>query len=341
MLLVFATVALASIVMPAVGSGGDPPPTATPSGTADITGTIEYTGERGPVSSARPIIMFLSASPLFDGSPVAFALVDTNGGDFVLSAPAPDEYYLGMLLDLNGDAMPTVGDPFEIYDDRTSAPGDPLAAPQAGLALSFGDAGGLPGVEGTATYTGSLGTVSVTSPIRVEVFRDAEFTDPIDATGTVVNNGDRYAFVLLTAEDHYLRAYLDLDNDDGIDPDEPFTLYDGKIAPPGDPLPREDPMLDIGFGDEAVASPTPTTTTTPSPSPTSEAPACVGDCNGDGLVTVDEIIVGVNIALGQANTTQCPSFDTDANAMVTVDELVRAIGNGLNGCTAELGSDLR
>jgi len=39
--------------------------------------------------------------------------------------------------------------------------------------------------------------------------------------------------------------------------------------------------------------------------------ACTGDCNDDGLVTVDEIILGVNIALGSAELTQCQRFDGD------------------------------
>jgi len=310
------------------GDGSLPTPTATATPTqppAVISGTIEYTGELGPVSPSKPIIMFLLASPAFDGPPVAFALVDTNGGAFVLNAPSPGDYYLGMLLDTNGDNMPAVGDPYEIYNDRTMPPGDPLAAPQTGVVLSFGDAGGLPGAQGTATYTGSLGSVSETSPIRVGVFRDADFTDPM-AQSLVVTNGGPYAFVLLGAEDHYLRAYLDLNNDDNLDAGEPLTLYADKITPPGDPLPREAAMLDISFGDGAVMTPGPTVTPTP------ERPTCVGDCNGDGQVTVDEIIVGVNIALGETDIAVCPAFDADGNGTVTVDELVQGIDNALNGC---------
>jgi len=63
------------------------------------------------------------------------------------------------------------------------------------------------------------------------------------------------------------------------------------------------------------------------------APAgCAGDCNGDGAVTVDELIKGVNIALGSASLDQCSSFDTNGDGEVTVDELVRAVNNALTGC---------
>jgi hypothetical protein len=36
------------------------------------------------------------------------------------------------------------------------------------------------------------------------------------------------------------------------------------------------------------------------------APTCVGDCDDDGTVTVDEIVKGVNIALGELPLDQCP-----------------------------------
>jgi hypothetical protein len=62
--------------------------------------------------------------------------------------------------------------------------------------------------------------------------------------------------------------------------------------------------------------------------------ACAGDCNGDGAVTVDELIKGVNIALGTAPLDQCPSFDANGDLVVTVDELIRAVNNALAGCAA-------
>jgi subtilase family protein len=62
------------------------------------------------------------------------------------------------------------------------------------------------------------------------------------------------------------------------------------------------------------------------------AAQCVGDCSGDSAVTIDELLTGINIALGTALPTQCPSFDTDHSQSVTVDELLTAIGNALNGC---------
>jgi hypothetical protein len=66
--------------------------------------------------------------------------------------------------------------------------------------------------------------------------------------------------------------------------------------------------------------------------------ACTGDCDGNGEVFVDEILVGTNIALGQALLSQCRAFDANGDGEVTVDELLRAIDHALNGCPAGLRS---
>ena len=60
--------------------------------------------------------------------------------------------------------------------------------------------------------------------------------------------------------------------------------------------------------------------------------ACVGDCNGDDAVTVDEIVKMVNIALGGLNVSECPAGDRDDSGTITVDEIVQAVNNALVGC---------
>jgi hypothetical protein len=59
---------------------------------------------------------------------------------------------------------------------------------------------------------------------------------------------------------------------------------------------------------------------------------CLGDCSGNNSVSVDELIKGVNIALGNLPLGSCPSFDRDDSREVTVDELIRAVSNALSGC---------
>jgi hypothetical protein len=61
------------------------------------------------------------------------------------------------------------------------------------------------------------------------------------------------------------------------------------------------------------------------------AVACVGDCDGDELVSVDELVQGVNIALGLEDASSCPALDPGDDG-VTVDDLVRAVTASLTGC---------
>lgn len=94
----------------------------------------------------------------------------------------------------------------------------------------------------------------------------------------------------------------------------------------------------------ATATVTATATTTPTPPPTATATAsatptedaviepCTGDCNGDGEVTVDEIVLGIGIALGNAAIETCVRFDANADGQVTVDEVVQAVNRALDGC---------
>lgn len=61
---------------------------------------------------------------------------------------------------------------------------------------------------------------------------------------------------------------------------------------------------------------------------------CVGDCDSNGRITIEELVRGVNIALNRAAVSVCPQFDRNASGEVTVDELVAAVNAALRGCTA-------
>ncbi len=56
-----------------------------------------------------------------------------------------------------------------------------------------------------------------------------------------------------------------------------------------------------------------------------------GDCNGDQTVGINELILGVSIALGMRPVSACGAFDRNFNGRVTIDELLRAVGYALNG----------
>jgi hypothetical protein len=61
------------------------------------------------------------------------------------------------------------------------------------------------------------------------------------------------------------------------------------------------------------------------------AQTCVGDCNDDGSVQINELILGVNIALNVVALSECPSLD-NGQGMVTVDRLIAAVNSALCDC---------
>ncbi len=80
-----------------------------------------------------------------------------------------------------------------------------------------------------------------------------------------------------------------------------------------------------------TASLTPTTTT---PTPTNTPKPCLGDCNGDGEVLVNELITMVNIALDTANVSSCTAGDADGGGDITINEIIAAVNNALTACPA-------
>jgi len=81
---------------------------------------------------------------------------------------------------------------------------------------------------------------------------------------------------------------------------------------------------------------TPTTTATPSatlPPTLTPTPACAGDCNGSGEVSVPEIVTLVNALLGTADPASCPAGDRNHDGRITVNEVVAAVIAALVGCS--------
>lgn len=64
------------------------------------------------------------------------------------------------------------------------------------------------------------------------------------------------------------------------------------------------------------------------------AVACVGDCDGDDRVAINELVVGVNIALGSQPPTTCQAFDCEGNGTVPINCLVQGVNSALTGCPA-------
>jgi len=50
------------------------------------------------------------------------------------------------------------------------------------------------------------------------------------------------------------------------------------------------------------------------------------------VVSIDDIVLCVNIALGTSPFADCTQCDADGDGMVTVAELLQVVNNALSGC---------
>lgn len=68
---------------------------------------------------------------------------------------------------------------------------------------------------------------------------------------------------------------------------------------------------------------------------------CVGDCNGDGSVRIDELILGVQVDLGSAPVDACPAIDCNEGLPpIIVACMVIAVDNALEGCASDQCGEL-
>lgn len=62
------------------------------------------------------------------------------------------------------------------------------------------------------------------------------------------------------------------------------------------------------------------------------AALCRGDCNGDGRVTINELVRGVTVALGEGVYRFCPPVDSNGDRQVAINELIGAVSVALSAC---------
>ncbi len=61
-------------------------------------------------------------------------------------------------------------------------------------------------------------------------------------------------------------------------------------------------------------------------------PECTADCDGNRRVSIDELLVAVEIALGQRELIDCVPADRDRDGTLVVAELVAGLRGALEGC---------
>lgn len=101
------------------------------------------------------------------------------------------------------------------------------------------------------------------------------------------------------------------------------TCTPGACAPPS--CPPGGAIVCQPCGCDCRCAPTAT------PTPTPPGAGCAGDCDGDGRVTIAELVRGVAVALGIAPAARCGAY-ADCGASGCLQRLVEAVADSLHGC---------
>ena len=59
---------------------------------------------------------------------------------------------------------------------------------------------------------------------------------------------------------------------------------------------------------------------------------CAGDCDGNGGISIADVVTMVNIGLGLQGPEACASGDADGSGSITINEIVAAVNQALQGC---------
>lgn len=135
--------------------------------------------------------------------------------------------------------------------------------------------------------------------------------------------------VTISASAGFGTYFLTVANPVAIDPNGlavSISVSDGTIV-----VRNETPAATATATQTPTQTLTPTRTPTVTPTPTSTPRLCVGDCNDDQSVTVNELITMVDIALGNAQSSACP-HGVPSSSQVDIALILTAVNNALSGC---------
>jgi len=313
-------------------------PSMTPSASATASGTLTSSPTASPTVTATesatvPATTTNTPTPSMTSTMSPTQTVSVTSTPPATTTMTPTELFTATVVSttITATAVPTVS---------TTATVSPTLTQPPTVTATWTSTASVTGTE-TSTTTASPTPSSTSTPTQTATFSSAPTASPTDtATATPTNT--------LTATPT-----------DTATASAPITSPPTQAATPtstSSPLPTgsatatatdastETPVATATPTAPATSteSPSPSMTMLPTSSPTPPSPTatpsavCVGDCSHQGLVTVDNLVLGVDIALGSQQVDACAAFDANGDGRVTVDELVAAVGNALHGCRTTL-----
>jgi hypothetical protein len=232
----------------------------------------------------------------------------------------------------------------QLYFDSNATGLLNVSAVGAGTPTTGGQSGTeLPGLSDSAGNDGycfvdlgdghGLATLYVANDTLGEILKYALVSGSWTASGTITAAGVHGVTGVVGGSDVTLYATGTTGTDGTLYSFTDSTGINGTVSGTATTLvtaPSNQAFRGVALAPVGAVTPTPTATATPNLTPI----PCMGDCNHDGTITVDELLTGVNIALSTVPLDQCPEFDCDHTQSVTIDCLILAVNEMLDGCTA-------
>jgi hypothetical protein len=281
-----------------------------------------------PVVADFQIQALLASTASLIGAVTAVQSGDLNSDGWPdLVAVDPDTSAIKLLFNTTGEATPTPTP----SQTRTPKPTlTPTPTPPPMVYINVGSASGGPGDTVTITVSLQASGAEVAATANDISFDSSALS--LDPSNCRVNPTiDKWLIASLVWDSAYekdMRFFVRSNRDSAPVPDGTLYSCTVRIAPsawPGSYLLWNYGPTAFGPDGQALetagASGLVTVSLVPLP--------CVGDCNGDGTVTIDEILSMVDAALGDAPATDC---GTGGNEQITVAEILTAVNNALNGC---------
>jgi DNA-binding beta-propeller fold protein YncE len=187
--------------------------------------------------------------------------------------------------------------------------------------VTWGDRPGVLYTIDTSTHTVIDGVPTANAPFGIAISPDGSVVYVANA------NADRVdAFDTITG---VMRSSIYVDNPVSVAfaPDQSAALVSGHPIAIIDPA--TDTVIDTlpteRFAQDILMVELPGGCAAP-------PPVCAGDCDGDGVVTVAEVIQALSITFDRSLLMHCDGADIDDNGHVSVDEIVLVVNHALSGC---------
>lgn len=200
----------------------------------------------------------------------------------------------------------------ESFDAESGLPGQ--SVPVTGIPIGIAAVSGTAASGTAASNGGFVYVVTVSSTLPLPCHTTFGLTTINSATGAVTSAGaiTGVATALAVTPDG-ARAYVTALPETGDAPGNVVVV---------DPVTAEVlSSIEVGHQPDGVA--------------VGDVPGgcgCVGDCDGDGTVTISEILTMARIALGGAPVSACERGDANGDRRINVNEVLTAVNHALDGC---------